>query len=588
MSCRTSCCKTLLLAIAVLVIAALATSAFAQQLCMQAEYKANPNGGNQKLQCTANDVSIAYADNPRDLSGKAFGNGYGCPAGQYFSFIADFHIVTTATARENIGLYFQTQGQTSAVTGTGTTCSDNIIAPPHLASGGEACLGSGGTATGVSTCYGAGTYEELDSNEPYSVGTSTTTGGTTGCGDISTADNNQVVTVEVDNVLCQAGANGNLLLPNAVSWQQPGGTIMCTSSGSSYPFNANAIPGSPSKCNHNDLFTVPIQVQSPTVSVSKTCDIGSGASSSCDFGATNEGGTVTYSITVSNTSSFGTLTLKDICDTYYGTIALASGYTAQSCWGTGSPAGTPNTGNSNTCSLPQTLQPAGQSGASYSCQFTANQGENATVKDIAYGYGVGQDGVTPFSNHSTQVTVTSGEAPSAATVTKSWISTTAACATVRYKVDVANTSGTTSDELLTLSRLTDDTYDLSSLTVSGTPVVGTTCGVSAGQGTLMPVCNTGTGVCTSGALKTGLSSCSQASDCQLPGGTYSTISPGGTDYICYFDAQFCGNIGNDTTCGGNGISHTDTVVGTLSGDEAESLTPSGQVTVHECINTIAQ
>jgi len=424
MSRRTNCCKTSSLIFALLAVAVLAAPAFGQgTLCMQSQFKAD--GNNQKLNCTANDVSIAYADNARDLTGKAFGGNYGCQAGSIFSFVADFHVVTTATQRENIGLYFETQGTGNAVTGAAGTCWDNIISPPHKVTGDAVCLGSGATAD--ATCTGAGTYEELDA-APDS------------CGDISTSDNNQVITVEVDNAKCVAGANGMLLLPNAVSWQQQGGTLLCQSGPANYPFSANAIPGSPSKCNHNDTFTVPILVQSPTFTVAKTCDIGSGPSSSCNFGATNEGGTVTYTITVTNTSNFGSVTLDQLCDSAYGNIATASGYAPACPKGT---VGSPSGSGSPACTLPQTLAAAGQSGDAYSCQFTATQGEGTTVNDTATANGVGSDGTTPVNNSSTQVTVISGETTSTASITKMYKSTTAACATARYEVDVANTSGGT-------------------------------------------------------------------------------------------------------------------------------------------------
>src|SRR5215472_15284152 len=86
--------------------------------CLQDEF-----GGN--TQCTSKDVKIAFATNPRDLTGNP---KLTCIAGTHFSFVADFHITTTATARENIGMYFATNGQGSALKGM---CSDNIIAPSH-------------------------------------------------------------------------------------------------------------------------------------------------------------------------------------------------------------------------------------------------------------------------------------------------------------------------------------------------------------------------------------------------------------------------------------------------------------------------
>jgi hypothetical protein len=92
-------------------------------------------------------------------------------------------------------------------------------------------------------------------------------------------------------------------------------------------------------------------------------------------------------------------------------------------------------------------------------------------------------------------------------------------------------------------------------------VLGTTCGVTSGVGTL------------SGS----------------PGVPFGTLAAGG-DYQCQFDAQFCGAPGPITgTACTNGISKTDTVSATLTGDEGEvvSLTP-GALTVIQCITTSTQ
>lgn len=124
-------------------------------------------------------MSVASATNIRKLDGSPLAT---CPAGGTFSFIADFHIVTTSTARENIGMYFQTAGGSSALTGT---CSDNIISPPHDpgANGVVNC----GPGTGQIPCLGSALYHEFDTSL---VGDN--------CGDTTSADGtNQIVTVEV-------------------------------------------------------------------------------------------------------------------------------------------------------------------------------------------------------------------------------------------------------------------------------------------------------------------------------------------------------------------------------------------------------
>jgi hypothetical protein len=161
----------------------------------------------KNVQCTANDVSVSQAQNPRNLDGTARPS---CIAGTTFSFVADFLVVTTATQRENIGLYFSTNqaNQTSALTGI---CSDNIIAPLHPSSN-----------TADKVTLGTAQYEEFDASPDN-------------CGDTSSSDSftsngatvkGQLVTIEVDNVVCQAAPGTNQLsLPACTSWQQPGGAI---------------------------------------------------------------------------------------------------------------------------------------------------------------------------------------------------------------------------------------------------------------------------------------------------------------------------------------------------------------------------
>src|SRR5215470_11932849 len=163
MNCRTNCSKKFSVIFALLAVTVLAAPAFAQT-CLKDEYGKN-------VQCTANDVRVAFADNPRALDGTPLTS---CVANTFFSFVADFHVVTTATARENIGLYFQTAGGSNALTGT---CSDNIISPKHTAANplDKVQLGS----------------SDYFSNDPAPDN----------CGDITTAHNNQTVTVEVDDAL---------------------------------------------------------------------------------------------------------------------------------------------------------------------------------------------------------------------------------------------------------------------------------------------------------------------------------------------------------------------------------------------------
>ncbi len=512
MSCRTNCSKKSSVIFALLTTAILAAPAFAQT-CLKDEYGKN-------VQCTANDVRVAFADNIRALDGTALTS---CTAGSTFSFVADFHVVTTATARENIGLYFQTAGGASALTGT---CSDNIIAPKH-------------------TAVNPLDKVQLGSSD-YFENTSVDSAGDT-CGDITTAHNNQTVTVEVDNAKCVAGSNGMLALPDCTSWQQPGGTILCQSSAPSYPWVPAAIPGSPSKCNCDNGFTVPIQVQSPSVAVAKSCTTAISIQTnppltSCDAG--EEGGSVTYTVSITNSSNFGNIIVDQICDNVYGTVFRAgSPFAGPACATAGSiPA-------ANTTCGALDIPGGNVSGNPGTCTFTVTQGENSTVKNIVTVSGHGGSAGTFGPQNSNEVTVVSKDAPSTATTTKSYVNTPNLCATVTYGVAVHNSSG--ADETVTLTALKDNTFgDIT--TVHGN-VLSTNCTIPAG------------GV---------------------------ALAVGGSDYTCTFDATFCqapGPITNPTCA--NGIQHTNTVTPTLVGDDTppETVTNTGgALTVTECFTVTSQ
>jgi hypothetical protein len=524
MSCRTCCCKTfvlILLAMAILAVPAFAVTPVGN-VCLQNEYNFVQK---QKLNCTANDVSIAQVTNIRGLDGQPLNS---CSGGSPFSFIADFTIKTTSSqARENIGLYIATNSTTQALTGS---CDNNIITPRHQCPNG---------VTGI--LCGSNNYHETDPPPDNCGDTSSNDGGGTGI---------EIVTLEIDNFSCTAPAGSTqLVLPNCTSWQIPGGTIQCVSNDGSYPLNGpdgtpTAIPGSPAKCNCG-VIPLAITVQQPNVTAAKACTTGSssGLNTSCDLFP--EGGDVTYTVTITNASNFGNVVIDQICDDQYGNIFTVSGFSGTPC-----PAGKTGTANSTTCSA-LTVGNTPQS-----CTFTATQVEDVVVKDIVTVAGHGANAGTFNNIQSNQVTVTSHEAATTGTIVKSFVANEAACATVRYQVQVTNTSASGTDEQLTVSGLTDNAFG-SITSVHGTgneAVLGTTCGVANGLGTLAGTGN-GAGI--------------------LP----VTIGVNGGAYTCQFDGQFCSGL-DSQGC----FSHTNTVSATTADDEqgTVTLTPGG-LTVKECI-----
>ena len=566
--------KLLLLPVA-LVAAALAAVPASAQTCLQDEYNRVQK---QKLNCTANDVRIAEVTNIRDpQTGQPLTS---CIAGSTFNFIADFKIVTSSSqARENIGLYIATNSRTQALTGT---CSDNIIPPVN-----HAC-----SAGSPVTC-GSDNYHETDASPDN-------------CGDTSSNDFSatfgagaEKVTLEIDNYSCTPPPGSNqLVLPNCTSWQIPGGTIQCVTQAPdyAYPFNGpggtpTAIPGSPSKCNCS-VIPLGITVQAPGINVGKACTVAgttpstpnpptfslvgappneqlTGSPANCSLNP--EGGPVTYTVEVRNDkSNFGSVVVNQVCDTAYGQIfpvpPSQAPFTGTCNAGTQCVA--PNNVTGSGCAASTTCTSATIAfNGTYDCTFTANQAENKTVTNIA---SVSVTGASngQASGGSNSVTVVSHEAPTTAEVDKGVNTTTAACATIRYSVDVKNTSAAGTDETLTLSGLSDTGFgdittcagSTNGCTSTGNPnILGTTCGVDAGAGTL-------TGTAGAGSF----------------GATGKIIAVGG-DYACLFDAQVCSALTNGC------FTHSNKVTASLTGDEGgETITVStvpNPLNVKVCVQT---
>jgi hypothetical protein len=361
--------------------------------------------------CTANDVRIASAQNIRDLQGNPLTT---CVSGQAFSFIADFRILTGATARYDIGLFFATDGDPNHDGARSGVCSVNKIDPKS-----------------ASTGLGSANFVTLDGDA---------------CGDINTANNPQIVSVRIDNVRCQdSDGDGLLNLPNCTSWSQNSGIVCSTAD--------DTVPGSPSKCSCDSAFNIGIRVEAGGVEVTKDASPAS---------LPEPGGEFTFTVGVTNTADFTSVTVNRICDNHYGTIVKVAG--APDC-----AAGTLGSINSTDCSVPKTLGPK----ASYSCKFKANVNSDvplANVTDVATVFG--QDSNTPPNavqgSDSAQVSIT--DVPPTATVVKSLVGLE--CADVNYRVRVNNTDAA---ESLQLTALTDSGFG--SITSVHDSVLATNCSV---------------------------------------------------------------------------------------------------------------
>ncbi|WP_182018501.1 hypothetical protein [Vibrio diabolicus] len=179
-----------------------------QSICMEDQYGKN-------LNCTANDINIAEATNIEvtAIGGNPVDPGTTvCVAQQTVTFTADFEVVSTASDRYDIGLYFQNEGGPNALNGS---CNIYTL------------------------------------SDEYSQNANDTDGDA--CFDVQQA---QVVihSAEVTTLCEDTDGDGQLNLPNCVSWRQPGKNEVCEDGNDAYP-------GAPSKCNCDDNYNIPIFIQ---------------------------------------------------------------------------------------------------------------------------------------------------------------------------------------------------------------------------------------------------------------------------------------------------------------------------------------
>ena len=192
----------------------------------------------KSVACSANDVRVVFADNIRTTFGAPIVQ---CIKGQAFSFIADFHVRTTAISRYDIGIYFATDGDPNGDGATSGVCSTNIIKDRHI-----------DPAFPNVVTLGAAAAADLDGDA---------------CRDITSAYGwrhieGKVVTLRVDDVLCHdSDGDGQLNLPNCTSWSLNSGGVCMNSQ--------HTVPSSPSNCGCDAAFNVPISVIPRNIRVTK-------------------------------------------------------------------------------------------------------------------------------------------------------------------------------------------------------------------------------------------------------------------------------------------------------------------------------
>jgi hypothetical protein len=441
-------------------------------VCMQTLFTAG--GNSQTLGCTANDVRIASAGNVRDPVTNqpitsCIGGGTPPPS---FTFKADFTVQLTAQTRYDIGLYFAADGDPNgdgARTGQCTVSTVDVTNAPAQ-------------------------FINLDASPDN-------------CGEIvnDAAHNPMIVTLTLTAACVDTDGDGNVNLPNCTSWRQPGSNQVCDAP-------TDAFPGSPSKCKCDDTFGIPVIVETAKLTVVKEA---------APTTVPETGGTVTYSVEVTNNAQFVSVEIDTLIDDIYGNLHDPA-----------NPAVTDNT-------CPGLVGDVLAPGDSTSCEFKAfvSGDFQQQITDTVEVCGAQQNtGATICDDDDATVTIT--DVPSTPGLTKTAQSTAACRVDVNYQVVVSNNSAI---DTLTLSALSDNQFG--NITSVQGNVISTTCGQSPG-----------------------------------PGALPAQIAPLG-NYTCTFVGRI---TGSGTAC--QNLTHVDTVTGTVTDDDGVGATPSDTATVNVIVS----
>ncbi|MGD8588037.1 MAG: hypothetical protein PVG22_04320 [Chromatiales bacterium] len=318
--------------------------------CMQDIY-------GKKLTCAANDIQLSAVDPETiEITDPCL------YPGDYVTFKATFETVLTADARHDIGIYFDVGADPEGDGALTGTCAVSTLHyredPPWL---------------------------DLDGTSDMFVATNIPSGIQDTCGDID-ADHNPLYPVITITAQCvDNDGDGYLDLPYCTSWRQPGANELCTGPLAEYDIggpgldSSGVIPGSPSKCNCNPGFNVPVPVPAAELAVNKTA-----SPTSVD----EPSGAVTYTVSVSNNGvdPNNSVTLNTLDDDIYGDITKVQGDIL-----------------TTTCSVPQAID----AGSTYTCTFNATVSGNAsdTVTDTVTASGVDDNGNSLTGSDDAEVTI---------------------------------------------------------------------------------------------------------------------------------------------------------------------------------------
>jgi hypothetical protein len=335
--------------------------------------------------------------------------------GDTTKFSATFIFELSAQERYDVGAYFETGLDTAGDGALTGTCS--IVTLPEDNSPFMRPDGTGGNYVDLDTGCKGGNCPQPDDL----------------CGDIDD-DNNPVfydmkgakaVADTIEALCVDSDGDGLLNLPNCTSWRQSGANEMCVDP-------IQAFPGSPSKCNCDPGFQLPIPVPAATLSVVKTA-----TPTSVD----EPGGNVRFDVSVTNDSLFASATIDNnthstnsigLDDDVYGDITQVQGLI-----------------NSTTCSVPQTLA----AGATF---YAAVNGAGDTSQtDIVTASGKDENDNDISDSDDAMVDIVDVLPNMTLVKTANPTSVTEPGGSVEFTATVTNTS--TVDALL-LTELSDDIY----------------------------------------------------------------------------------------------------------------------------------
>jgi uncharacterized repeat protein (TIGR01451 family) len=348
-------------------------------ICMQKVF-GTPVTQSNELNCTAGDIRLSRAISVSPAS---------CNQGETFTLTATFETIVQANARYDAGFFFRIDGGLNA-------------------------RGDGANATG--TCSLSGLTPSISPAQNIDGDT---------CGDLNAGTHN--LTFTIPNVLCaDPDGDGFLNLPNCTSWHNNQGTA-CSISGTNLS-EFNFKPDTKSKCNCDDTFQVPVIVETAQLNVVKTASPET---------VPEPGGTVTYTVQITNNAQSVSVTINTIIDDLYGDVGDATNTNV----------------TNNTCptKIGVVLGPGGSTSCTFDALVSGDNGDVITDTVEVCG--------TDSANHNVcdddDAVVTITDVSVAPTVQKTAQSSANCQLDVTYQVTVSNNSAI---DTLTVNSLMDDKF----------------------------------------------------------------------------------------------------------------------------------